>query len=87
MNDVGCVEDEVECEGVWLVPPLFADIDELFGTHFHRIFLFVGAVAEDVHLCPKSFREHDSEVTQSTHARDSNFLARAGAQSYERTVD
>lgn len=63
VGSVRGVEDEVEREGVWLVPVLLAGHDELLGTHLQSVFLLLGGVREDVDLSSESDSPHDSKVT------------------------
>lgn len=48
MGHVGCVEDEVECEGPWFGPVVVGGADEFFGAEGERVVFFRGAVGDGI---------------------------------------
>lgn len=63
MRHVGCVEDEVECEGPCFGPVFVAGADELFGAEGEGVLLFRGAVGDGVGFGAESGGPEEPEVT------------------------
>ena len=79
VDGIGGVEDEVEGEGVWLVPLVLVGDDELLCTKSHGILFLAWAVAEHVDLCAEGFSPHDREVPEASKTADGDLLAGTAA--------
>lgn len=80
MGGVGSVQDEVELEGVRLVPVLLDSGHEVMSTHGHRILLLAWGVGENVNLSAKGNRPEHGKVAKTTHTDNSHLLARSATQ-------
>jgi hypothetical protein len=86
VGGICAVEDEVELEGVLLLPVLLAGDGELLGAHLQSILLLSRAVGEHVDLSAKSDSPKYGVVTEATHTDDGNLLARTSTKSDQRAV-